>query len=128
MNVIQIVVFGLIAAILSVTLRQYNREMALLLSLAAGVIIFLQLVEPLIDVLNVVEDLMLEGDIDVKYVDTLLRIIGVAYITEFGAQVCRDADEGTIAKKIEFAGKIIIMLLAVPLIIMIMETVLRLLP
>ncbi len=52
----------------------------------------------------------------------------MAYITEFGAQVCRDADEGTIAKKIEFAGKVIIMFLAVPLIIMILETVLRLMP
>ncbi|UMZ73960.1 stage III sporulation protein AD [Natranaerofaba carboxydovora] len=128
MSIIQIVTFGIIAAILSVTLRQYNREMALLLSVAAGIVIFLQIVEPLVEVLDIIEELTVEGDIEMRYVDTLLRIIGVAYITEFGAQVCKDADEETIAKKIEFAGKIIIMLLAVPLIIMILETVMRLLP
>ncbi len=64
MDIIQIVFFGLVAAILAVILRQYNRELALLLSLAAGVLIFLQLLEPLIEVLRVVEELTLEGHLD----------------------------------------------------------------
>lgn len=128
MDIFQIVAFGIVAAILSVVVRQHNQEIALLLSVVAGIVIFIQLVEPLSEVVEIIKELGLEGDINVTYIETLLKIVGIAYITEFGAQVCRDADEETIAKKIELAGKIIIMFLAVPLIILILETVMELLP
>jgi stage III sporulation protein AD len=59
---------------------------------------------------------------------TVLKIMGIAYIAEFGAQVCRDAGEGSTATKIEFAAKILVMVLALPIIVAILESVLRLLP
>ncbi len=128
MDIIQVVGFGFIALVLVIVVKQHNPEIAVLLSLAVGVMIFLHILRPLESVLNVLEKLTLEADLDLEHLDTLLRIVGVAYITEFGAQVCQDAGEGTIAKKIELAGKITIMVMAVPLVMMILETVLTLLP
>lgn len=128
MDIFQIVAFGLIAAVLAVTVKSYHNELGIFVSLAAGIIIFLHLLSPIQTVLDILEDLVLEADVNLTYIETLLKIIGVAYVTEFGAQVCKDAGEGTIAKKIEFSGKVIIMLLAVPIIVMILDTVLNLLP
>ncbi|ACB85284.1 stage III sporulation protein AD [Natranaerobius thermophilus JW/NM-WN-LF] len=124
----QIVGFGFIATVLIVILRQQRKELAILLSMGAGIMIFLKVIEPLHSILTVLEELTVQANLDLAYMDTLLKIVGIAYITEFGAQVCNDAGEGTIAKKIELAGKIAIMLLAVPLVLMILETVLTLLP
>lgn len=62
------------------------------------------------------------------YLQILLKVMGIAYIAEFGAQICRDAGEGTIAGKIEFAGKIFIVILAVPLISQVLESIGQLLP
>jgi len=128
MDIIEIVGFGFITLVLIMVIRQNNEELAVMLSLAAGIMIFLQLISPLQSVLTILEELTIQADLNLNYIDTLLKIVGIAYITEFGAQVCKDAEEGTIAKKIELAGKVAIMLLAVPLVIMILETVLTLLP
>jgi stage III sporulation protein AD len=62
------------------------------------------------------------------YMGTVLKIIGIAYIAEIGAQVCRDAGEGVVAAKIEFAAKILVMVLAIPIILAILEALLKLIP
>ena len=54
--------------------------------------------------------------------------MGIAYIAEFGAQVCKDAGEGSIAAKIELAAKILVVVLALPIIVAILESILRLIP
>ncbi len=69
-----------------------------------------------------------DANINLVYVETILKIIGIAYIAEFGAQITRDAGQSAIAAKIELAGKIIIITIAIPILKVIIETVLRLLP
>jgi len=58
----------------------------------------------------------------------ILKVIGIAYIAEFGAQVCRDAGEGAVAAKVELAGKALVLLLALPIVYAILDFVGRLLP
>jgi len=128
MEILQIVALGLVAALLLVILRQQRPEMALQLSLAAGVAIFLLLISRIQAVLQVLEDLAFRAHINPFYLSAILKVIGIAYIAEFGAQVCRDAQEGAVAAKIEMAGKILIMLVAVPIIAAIVEMIFKLLP
>lgn len=128
MEILQIVGLGLVAAILLVVLRPQRPEMALQLSLAAGVAIFLLLVSRIQAVLQVLQDLAFRAHINPFYLSAILKVIGIAYIAEFGAQVCRDAQEGAVAVKIEMAGKILIMLVAVPIIGAIVEMIFKLLP
>ena len=53
----------------------------------------------------------------------VLRVIGIAYVAQFGAELCRDAGESAVASKIEFAGKIIIMTLSMPIMYKLLEVV-----
>ena len=53
--------------------------------------------------------------------ETLLKIIGIAYIAEFGAQITKDAGQGAIASKIELAGKILILVMAIPILTVVMK-------
>ncbi|MCK8826637.1 stage III sporulation protein AD [Natroniella acetigena] len=89
---------------------------------------FILMVDRIAVIVDVMRRLADEANIDLVYVNTILKVIGIAYIAEFGAQICRDAGENIIASKIEFAGKIMIMVLGVPIMISILESILQLLP
>lgn len=128
MDIMQIVGFGIVVTVLLVVLRQERPEMAVQLSVIAGILIFLALAGRIFTVLNILENLSLRAHLDTLYFATILKIIGIAYVAEFGAQICRDANEGAVAAKIEFAGKTLIIIMAVPIIGAILETVINLLP
>ena len=74
------------------------------------------------------QELARRAQINMFYMTTVLKIMGIAYLAEFGAQICKDAGEGSIATKIELAAKILVMVLALPIIMAILESVLRLIP
>jgi stage III sporulation protein AD len=124
----QVVALGLIVAVFAVLLRQERPEMALILVLGFGVIVFLFVLGKLGAIINVFQDVTRRAQVDELYLATLLKILGIAYIAEFGAQVCRDSGEGTVANKIELAGKVLIMILALPIFAAILEAIMRLLP
>jgi stage III sporulation protein AD len=124
----QVVALGLMVAVFAVLLRRERPEMALILALGFGVIVFLMVLKKLGAIITVFEDVTRRAQVDELYLTTLLKILGIAYIAEFGAQVCRDSGEGTVANKIELAGKVLIMILALPIFAAILEAIVRLLP
>lgn len=126
MEILQIVGFALIAAVLAVVLRREKPELALLVGVAAGVVIFLGIVGKMGSVITVFNGVANRAGLNLVYLDTILKIVGVAYIADFGAQMCRDAGEGALAVKVEFAAKVLIMMLALPVIMGLMELLLEL--
>ncbi|WP_195571166.1 stage III sporulation protein AD [Paenibacillus sp. 1001270B_150601_E10] len=128
MEIIQIVGLGLIAAILVLVVKEQKPMFAFLIATFTGIVIFLFLIGKIEAVINVLEDLADRSGIEPVYLKTILKIIGIAYIAEFGAQIVRDAGQDGIASKIELAGKVLIMVLAIPIISVIIETVMKLLP
>ncbi len=128
MGIMQIAALGLLTAAFIIFLKETRPEMAVILSLALGILIFLSLLTYISDILRALEELTLKADVNIVYLNTLLRIMGIAYIAEFSAQICRDAGEGATASKIEFAGKVFILALALPLIMVVLETIMGLIP
>ncbi|MFC5447954.1 stage III sporulation protein AD [Paenibacillus aestuarii] len=128
MEIIQIVGLGLIVTILTLIIKEQKPMFAFLLAAFTGVMIFLFLIGKISSVIQVLEDLAQKSNINMVFLKTILKIIGVAYIAEFGAQVVRDAGQESIASKIELSGKILIMVMAIPIISVIIETVVKLLP
>ena len=128
MEIIQIVGAGFVVTLLILVIRQQKPELAVPLSISLAALIFLLVLAKLGVVIDLFRDLADKAGIGQMYLNTILKVIGIAYITEFGAQVCRDAGEGAVAAKIEFAGKVLIMVMAVPVIALVLDTVARLLP
>ncbi|QIB26005.1 stage III sporulation protein AD [Caloranaerobacter azorensis] len=128
MEIIQIVGIGIIATILAVLLKQERPEISLQISIVTGLIIFIFVISKLSYVIKVLSNLAQRIDIDFIYFSTILKIIGIAYIAEFGAQISRDAGEETIASKIELAGKILIMALSVPILLAVLDLILKIMP
>ncbi|UZQ84105.1 stage III sporulation protein AD [Thermoanaerobacter sp. RKWS2] len=128
MEIFQIVILGIVVLIILTVLRETNPEMAIILSLVAGVIIFMMILPKLSAIVEVLNTLARKSGLDNIYFMTTLKIIGMAYITEFGVQLCLDANEKNLASKIEIAGKIIIIFLSIPIIVALMETILSIMP
>jgi stage III sporulation protein AD len=128
MEIIQIVGLGLIVTILTLIIKEQKPEIAFLLATFTGIVIFLFLIGKISSVIRVLEDLATKTGINMVFLKTILKIIGVAYIAEFGAQIVRDAGQESVASKIELTGKILIMVMAIPIISVIIETVVKLLP
>ncbi|ANC77820.1 MAG: stage III sporulation protein AD [Bacillota bacterium] len=128
MEIIQIVGFGLVAAFLALVLKEQKANFAFLVTLMVGAGIFLFLIDKIGQILTMLQRLAINANVNMVYVETLLKIIGIAYIAEFGAQITRDAGQGAIASKIELGGKILILVMAIPILTVIIETVLTLIP
>jgi stage III sporulation protein AD len=127
-EMIQIVGIGLLATILVLIIKEQKPLFAFLLATFTGIVIFLFLIGKISSVIHMLEDLAVKSNINMIFLKTILKIIGIAYIAEFGAQVVRDAGQEAIASKIELSGKILIMVMAIPIITVIIETVVKLLP
>ncbi|MGB4389029.1 MAG: stage III sporulation protein AD [Caldicoprobacterales bacterium] len=127
MNIIQIVIFGLVTTIIIVTVKQQRPDIALLISLAGGTVILIFVVSSLSVVIETISNLFNKSNMDPVYITTILKVIGIAYLADFGAQLCKDAGESAIAAKIELGGKILILLLAIPILTALMELILKIL-
>ncbi|HIE12149.1 MAG TPA: stage III sporulation protein AD [Desulfotomaculum sp.] len=126
MEILQVVGFALVAAIMALVLRREKPEFALAVGVAAGIVIFAAFLGKIGAVIRVLEGAANKAGLNMIYLDTILKIVGVAYIGDFGAQICRDAGEGALAVKVEFAAKVLILVLALPIIIALLDLLLKL--
>lgn len=128
MDIMKIVMVGIIAALLAVILKEEKPEMAVVISIVTGLVIFIFVITKLNSVMIVLKYFAAKANIDILYFSTILKVIAIAYITEFGAQICRDAGEGAIAAKVEFAGKVLIMVIAIPILAALMDIMIKIIP
>jgi len=128
MEILQIAIIGLVAVVFIAVIKNQRPEMAIQISIITGVIIFFIIVGKLSAVIKLIENYANKVKIDTAYLGTLLKVIGIAYIAEFASEICRDAGESAIASKVELAGKVIIVVLAVPIITSLLDLIIRLMP
>lgn len=116
MEVIKIVGVSIFAVIMIIILKNYRPEMALVLSIITGIGIMLYAISKMSSVINVLNDLVSKSGVNTDFLLIIIKVIGIAYIVEFGKNVCIDAGQSSIATKLEMAGKVEIVVLTIPLI------------
>jgi stage III sporulation protein AD len=126
--IFQVTSIALVGTVLAVVLKYKKPPMAMLLGIAVGVIIFLLVIGRIGAIIDVLRQLSERADISSIYLGTLLKIIGIAYIADFIAQICRDAEQGAIAVKVELAAKVMVLMLALPIVVAVLQALLRLIP
>ena len=116
MEVIKIVGVSIFAVIMIIILKNYRPEMALVLSIITGIGIMLYAISKMSSVISVLNDLVSKSGVNTDFLLIIIKVIGIAYIVEFGKNVCIDAGQSSIATKLEMAGKVVIVVLTIPLI------------
>ena len=128
MDIVKIVGIGIIATTLSVILKQQKSEFAVQISIVTGLIIFSFILSQLEYVIDTLHSLAKRVELDSLYFSTVLKVVGISYIGEFGAQISRDAGEGAIASKIELGAKVIIMTMSVPILMSLLDLIIKIIP
>ena len=128
MDMVQVIGIGMTAVLLILVVRRSHPELAVQITIVVAGIVFFLVLDKLRMIIELFTEMAKRAGIGEMYLIILLKIIGISYLVEFGAQVCRDAGEGAIASKIELAGKVMILVMAVPIIAFALETILRLMP
>lgn len=125
MEIAQIAGLALITTILLLILRQERPVMAVLLSIVFSILIFTFMMGKMASIIGVMKELTRRAGINYFYLTTILKILGVAYLGEFASAICNDAGEQAVGKKVEFASKIIIAVLALPIMVAILESLIE---
>jgi stage III sporulation protein AD len=127
-EIAQIVGLALITTVLLIILRQERPVMAVLLSIVFSILVFIFMMGKLASIIGVMKELINRAGVNYFFLSTMLKILGVAYLGEFAAAICSDAGEQAVSKKVEFAAKIIIAVLALPIMIAILESLMEIMP
>ncbi len=128
MIILRIVGIAILASIFILVIKQEKPEIAFMLSLVTGIMILLIVFRQVGEIIDLLRNLASRAEIEGLYFNTIIKIIGLAYIGEFGAEITRDAGENALASKIELAVKIMIMYMAIPIMISLIETIMGFLP
>ena len=128
MDIIKIIGVGLIALIIIIIVKQYRPEFTMYVSVAAGIIILLLVMDKLSSIIDLLTNLANKTSINNEFIFLLIKITGIAILTEFASSVCKDSGETAIASKVDMGGKIIRIAMSIPIISSLLETILKVLP
>lgn len=128
MDIIQIVLIGIIAALLFVTVKDIHPSIALFIAFITSVLILFVVIKHVSVIFHLLSLLGEKAMIQSIYITTIFKIIGIAYITELGVNLTKDAGLSSVAGKIELAGKLFILILAIPIITAVVELIVGFLP
>ena len=128
MEIIKIIGIGIMALIIIIILKQYKPEFAVYTSIIAGIAILLLSLSQMSGVINLLKDISSRANISSEFLGIILKITGIAILTEFAVSICKDSGETAIASKVDFGGKIIIISMSVPIISALLELIIDILP
>lgn len=114
----------IIGCILCLVLREYHKPQALLLGVAVCVVLMLSAMPELQRILTTASGLYAQSELAPEYFTILCKAIGIAWLTQLGADTCRDCGENAIGSAVVFCGRICLVVLALPLFVTLAETVL----
>lgn len=128
MDIVKVIGVGLTALIIIIILKQYKPEFVIYVSIVAGAIILVMIMDKLSGIVNLLANLSNKANVNNKFLVIILKITGIAFLTEFAVSICKDAGENAIASKIDLGGKVIIIAISIPIIYALLELIIRIMP
>lgn len=120
---IKIAFIGVIAVMLAIVFKKGKEEYAVFISIAACITIFILGISKLEVILETIGKLQSYIKVSKAYIDILVKIIGITYITEFAASLCKDSGYSAIAEQVELVGKLSILAISMPILLALLDTI-----
>ncbi|MCF0149412.1 MAG: stage III sporulation protein AD [Clostridium sp.] len=127
MEILKIVSFALVALFIFLLFKDKRSDIAVLVSLLAGVILFVSILTSITDIIGFIKDISSRANIDIVYIGVVLKILAISYLATFCSEICKDAGAASIASKVEFSAKILILTLAIPILMAVLQSILQIL-
>lgn len=126
--IFKIIAIGLITCLATMIVRPIRSDFAVIIGLVGGLIILFMVVNYLATIFEVFKEIIGITGLNSNLYTLLLKIIGVGYLIEFTAGICSDTGNSSLGDKVLLGGKIIILVMALPIITNILQIIMELLP
>ncbi len=123
MIIFKLIIIALLGTLCAVLIKPLKPELCLFVIISTGIIILFQVLDYFVDIVGTFTRLAELTKVDSELFKIILKIIGIGYLIEFASNICVDSGNASIASKIQFAGKVIILFLALPIINMLIEII-----
>lgn len=127
MDIFKIVAVALITCVAALLVKQLKPEFSVIIALCGGLIILFMTIDYIAQVLSVFNSVIEKTGLNINLFGTILKIIGIGYITEWTANVCADTGQNSLSDKVLLAGKILIFVFSLPIISNIIDIIIELL-
>ncbi|WP_244835352.1 stage III sporulation protein AD [Clostridium sp. BJN0001] len=125
MLIIRITSLCFIALFLILMFKSHNKNIAFLIGLLTCAFVLSMLVSPIKEIINFIKVISTKSNIDAVYIEIVFKVMGIAYICTFASSLCKDADAQNLASQIDFAGKIMILTLAIPILMAVLDSIIK---
>ena len=122
MNMVQIGMIGVLGALLAIQFKGGKTEYGIYMSVAVSIVLFLCIVDRLEIFVRTIDEISRYISVDTGYLSTMLKMIGITYISEFSSSICKDTGYQTIAVQIEVFSKLTILAMGMPILLALLET------
>lgn len=123
MNMVQIGMIGVLGALLAIQFKGGKTEYGIYMSVAVSILLFLCIVDRLEIFVETMDEISRYISMDTGYFSTMLKMIGITYISEFSSSICKDTGYQTIAVQIEVFSKLTILAMGMPILLALLETI-----
>ena len=123
MNMVQIGMIGVLGALLAIQFKGGKTEYGIYMSVAVSIVLFLCIVDRLEIFVQTIDEISRYISMDTGYLFTMLKMIGITYISEFSSSICKDTGYQTIAVQIEVFSKLTILAMGMPILLALLETI-----
>ena len=123
MNMVQIGMIGVLGALLAIQFKGGKTEYGIYMSVAVSIVLFLCIVDRLEIFVRTIDEISRYISVDTGYLSTMLKMIGITYISEFSSSICKDTGYQTIAVQIEVFSKLTILAMGMPILLVLLETI-----
>jgi stage III sporulation protein AD len=120
---INVAVIGIVAVLVAIIFKKGREEYSLYISIAACFIILLLGIGKLEVILDTINRLQGYIKVNKAYINILIKIIGITYVTEFAASLCKDSGYQAIGEQVEIVGKLSILAISMPILLALLDTI-----
>ena len=128
MGIVKIVCVGIVTTIAYLLVKEVKSDFAIFIALSGSIIMIMLIVGQVSTVVGYFNEIVQRTGIDKTIYYTILKIIGVGYLTEFAANICTDSGVASVGNKIILGGKIVILCLSLPIITSLIDIIISILP
>ena len=116
MDIFQIAGLGIVASLVLALLRKERSDLVIGAALVAGILLLFLILPRISSAISVFGNLASEAGLEPLYFGIILKVLAISYVADFAAAICRDAGEELIASRVEMAGKVLILVAALPIV------------
>jgi len=121
MKITTLLVIALTGTALGALTKAHRPEYTPLVGAATALTLVLLVVGELTGLTSALTEMADRYGLSSRHLGVMLKIIGIAYLTQFGAQAAKDANQGAIALKLELGGRVLMLGCALPSVIALLE-------